>query len=224
MLYQPVSQWHSLHFELLIELVAQKLTELWRFKNLDYFWPGDLVPWPTYLSMSHTGTAHPFHMWTEFGDDMSKRSWVMLDKTDRLTDRQTDRQTNRQTNILAKNCKFWQVISALINTHWLDAVGRKRMHKYWLIDRNSEIETYLFGYQCLSYSTCNRFYLLTHLTVYILDGLHPDFKSFVWNFWQCVDRWRYNMVYNNRSLTRGLTKDIACSNSEQSLLNMLWSK
>ena len=48
--------------------------------------------------MSHTGTAHPFHMWTKFGDDMSKRSWVMLDKTDRLTDRQTDRQTNRQTN------------------------------------------------------------------------------------------------------------------------------
>ena len=60
------------------------------------------MPWPTYLSMSHTGTAHPFHMWTKFGDDMSKRSWVMLDKTDRLTDRQTDRQTNRQTNILAK--------------------------------------------------------------------------------------------------------------------------
>ena len=110
MLYQPVSQWHSLHFELMIELVAQKLTELWRFKIWPIFWPGDLVPWPTYLSMSHTGTAHPFHMWTKFGDDMSKRSWVMLDKTDRLSNRQTDRQTNRQTNILAKNCKFWQVI------------------------------------------------------------------------------------------------------------------
>ena len=26
------------------------------------------------------------------------------------TNRQTDRQTNRQTNILAKNCKFWQVM------------------------------------------------------------------------------------------------------------------
>ena len=57
------------------------------------FLPGDLVPWPTYLSMSHTGTADPFHMWTKFGDDMSKRSWVMLDKTDRLTDRQTDKRT-----------------------------------------------------------------------------------------------------------------------------------
>ena len=49
----------------------------------------------------------------------------MLDKTDRLTDRQTDKRTylqisskfwqvtNRQTNILAKNCKFWQVIKPL---------------------------------------------------------------------------------------------------------------
>ena len=27
-------------------------------------------------------------MWTKFGDDMSKRSRVMLDKTDRQTDRQ----------------------------------------------------------------------------------------------------------------------------------------
>ena len=88
MFYQAVSQWHSLHFELLIELVAQKLTELWRLKIWSIFWPGDLVPWPTNLSMSHTGTAHPFYMWTKFGDDMSKRSWVMLDKTDRQTDRQ----------------------------------------------------------------------------------------------------------------------------------------
>ena len=58
--------------------------------------------------MSHTGTAHPFHMWTKFGDDMSKRSWVMLDKTDRLTDRQTDRQTDKRTYL--PKCKFWQVM------------------------------------------------------------------------------------------------------------------
>ena len=49
-------------------------------------------------------------MWTKFGDDMSKRSWVMLDKTDRLTDRQTDRQTDKPTNEhTCQNCKFWQV-------------------------------------------------------------------------------------------------------------------
>ena len=34
-------------------------------------------------------------MWTKFGDDMSKRSWVMLDKTDR----QTDREMNGQSEI-----------------------------------------------------------------------------------------------------------------------------
>ena len=62
--------------------------------------------------MSHTGTAHPFHMWTKFGDDMSKRSWVMLDKTDRQTDSQTDRQTDKRTYL--PNCKFWQVITRQI--------------------------------------------------------------------------------------------------------------
>ena len=59
--------------------------------------------------MSHTGTAHPFHIWTKFGDDMSKRSWVMLDKTDRLTDRQTDRQTDERAIgdcVLAKICYY----------------------------------------------------------------------------------------------------------------------
>ena len=59
--------------------------------------------------MLHTGTAYPFHMWTKFGDDMSKRSWVMLDKTDRLTDRQTDRQTDERAIgdcVLAKICLY----------------------------------------------------------------------------------------------------------------------
>ena len=73
-----------LHFELLIDVQAKKLTEL---RQWPIFWPRDLVPWPTYLSMLLTGTADPIHMWTKFGDDMSKLSWVMLDKTDRQTDR-----------------------------------------------------------------------------------------------------------------------------------------
>ena len=43
----------------------------------------------TYLFVNVTyWIAHPFHLWTKFGDDMSKRSRVMLDKTDRQTDRQ----------------------------------------------------------------------------------------------------------------------------------------
>ena len=34
------------HFELLIDVLAEKLTELWRFKNLTYF----LTSWPNYLT------------------------------------------------------------------------------------------------------------------------------------------------------------------------------
>ena len=40
--------------------------------------------------MLHTGTADPLHIWAKFGDDMSQRSWVMLDKTDRQTDKRTN--------------------------------------------------------------------------------------------------------------------------------------
>ena len=111
MLYQPVSQWHSLHFELLIELVAQKLTELWRFKNLAYFltwWPSSM----TYLFVNVTYWIMSY-AW---------QNWQTNRQTDRKTDRQTDKRTylpkckfwqvtNRQTNILAKNCKFWQVMT-----------------------------------------------------------------------------------------------------------------
>ena len=35
----------SLHFEFLFDVLAQKLTELWRFQNLTYF----LTSWPDYL-------------------------------------------------------------------------------------------------------------------------------------------------------------------------------
>ena len=37
--------WYSLHFELLIDAVAQILTKLLQFQNLTYF----LASWPTYL-------------------------------------------------------------------------------------------------------------------------------------------------------------------------------
>ena len=108
MLYQPVSQSHSLHFELLIELVAQKLTELWRFKNLAYFWTW----WPssmTYLFVNVTYwncSPIPYvdQVWWWYVKAFMSYAWQNWQ-----TNRQTDRQTNRQTNILAKNCKFWQV-------------------------------------------------------------------------------------------------------------------
>ena len=40
------SQSNFLHFELLIDAVAKKLTELWHFQNLTYF----LTSWPSYLT------------------------------------------------------------------------------------------------------------------------------------------------------------------------------
>ena len=111
MLYQTVSQWHSLHFELFIELVAKKLTELWRFKNLAYFltwWPSSL----TYLFVNVTYWNYspiPYvdQVWWWYVKAFMSYAWQNWQ-----TNRQTDRQTNRQTNILAKNCKFWQVIKS----------------------------------------------------------------------------------------------------------------
>ena len=47
MLYQPDSQGHSLHFELLIEVLAQNWENYGNFKMWPIFWPGDLVLWPT---------------------------------------------------------------------------------------------------------------------------------------------------------------------------------
>ena len=45
-LYQPDSQGHSLHFELLIVVLAKKLRELWQFQNLAYF----LTWWPSFVT------------------------------------------------------------------------------------------------------------------------------------------------------------------------------
>ena len=49
------SQSNYLHFELLIDVVARKLTELWQFKIWPTFWPRDLVIWPTFLSNELAG-------------------------------------------------------------------------------------------------------------------------------------------------------------------------
>ena len=47
MLYKPDSQGHSLHFELLIEVLAKNWESYGNFKIWLIFWPGDLVLWPT---------------------------------------------------------------------------------------------------------------------------------------------------------------------------------
>ena len=95
------SQVHYLQFELLIDTVAQILTELWQFQNLTYF----LTSWPNYLTFdlhnkwvsSHDQVTHLGQVW-----------WWLVKRCDLYPannihpDRQPDRQTNRQTNILAK--------------------------------------------------------------------------------------------------------------------------
>ena len=116
MLYQPVSQWHSLHVELLIELVAQKLTELWRFKNLAYFltwWPSSM----TYLFVNVTYwncSPIPYvdQVWWWYVKAFMSYAWQNW---------QTDRQMKGQSEIayLPKFPKFDIVIMILpiIMTH-----------------------------------------------------------------------------------------------------------
>ena len=95
----------SLYFEVLFNVLAEKLTELWRFQNLTYF----LTSWPDYL------TFDLYNKWvsTHHQDTHSGQVWWWLVEwcglypasilhLDRQTDRQTDKLTNRQTNILAK--------------------------------------------------------------------------------------------------------------------------
>ena len=103
MLYQPISQWHSLHFELLIELVAKKLTELWRFKNLSYFltwWPSSM----TYLFVNVTYwncSPIPYvdQVWWWYVKAFMSYAWQ-----NGQTNRQTDKRTYLQKlKILASN-------------------------------------------------------------------------------------------------------------------------
>ena len=126
MLCQPISQWHSLHFELLIELVAQKLTELWRFKNLAYFftwWPSSM----TYLFVNVTYwncSPIPYvdQVWWWYVKAFMSYAW-QNGQTNRQADKRTYLQklkilaSNKPTNEhTCQNCKFWQVIIILMQS------------------------------------------------------------------------------------------------------------
>ena len=108
MLYQPVSQWHSLHFELLIELVAQKLTELWRFKNLAYF----LTWWPSSMTYFFVNVTYwncspiPYvdQVWWWYVKAFMSYAWQNW-QTNRQTDRQTDERAIGDC-VLAKICYY----------------------------------------------------------------------------------------------------------------------
>ena len=87
--------------------VTQKLTELRRFLILTFVvtsWP-----WPLTLKRNSDGATTKIHLWTNFGEDISKGSRVIRDLIKRRTNRQTDRQTVKPTylpnfcEILASN-------------------------------------------------------------------------------------------------------------------------
>ena len=68
------------------------------------WWPSSMI----YFFVNVTGISDSIHMWTNFGGHMSKRSRVMLDKTDRLTDKRTNEHTCQ---------KNWQVTTYKARQH-----------------------------------------------------------------------------------------------------------
>ena len=87
------SQSHFQLFELLIDVLAKKLTELWRFQNLTYF----LTSWPSYLTyilVQRTCRNHGLalacdQVWWWLADSFLRFCEISV---------QTNKQTNRQTD------------------------------------------------------------------------------------------------------------------------------
>ena len=98
------SQVHYLHFELLIDSVAQILTSYGNFKIWPTFWPRDPIIWPsTYIINGFLGLTK-IHVWVKFGDDWSNGATCIL-----LTTFRTDKQTKKQSEIayLPKFPNWW---------------------------------------------------------------------------------------------------------------------
>ena len=66
-------------------------------------------PWPLTLKINSDGVATKIHLWTNFGEDISKDSRVIRD----LPKRRTNRQTVKTTHL--PKCKFWQVMTPLLH-------------------------------------------------------------------------------------------------------------
>ena len=63
---------YSLHVELLFDVLAQILRELWLFQRWPTFWPRDLVIWPLTHKNYRVLCCGRLQMWTKFSDDWSK--------------------------------------------------------------------------------------------------------------------------------------------------------
>ena len=104
------SQSNFLRFEPLIDVVAQKLMELWQFQNLTYF----LTSWPSYLTyilVQRTCRNHRLVLaWDQVWwwlADLFLRFCEISVQTNRETNRQTNRDKHDQRTYLPK-CKFGQ--------------------------------------------------------------------------------------------------------------------
>ena len=95
------SQEHALHFELLIDVLAQILGKLWQFKTSTYFLTWWRHLWRHQRQNVHSSFRKQVPYLCQVWCWLLKRCGLYrVDNTQ--TDRQTDRHTNRQTNILAK--------------------------------------------------------------------------------------------------------------------------
>ena len=126
-------------------------------------------------------------MWTKFGDDMSKRSWVMLDKTDRLTDRQTDRQTNQQTNILAN---FFEILASNKQTYRDENITFVVRNNLLILKYFHDVLKYEYGLHGLCTTNYDRLLLyptstggVRNILIYHLLWLENSFPEYlIYNF------------------------------------------
>ena len=136
------SQSNILHFELLIEVLAKKLTELLQFQNLTYFWTW----WRHRWRHQHQKLYRP----SQIQDTYMCQVWFwLLESCDlyRNLNRQTDKQTNRQTvrrtylpklKILAsnkpsnehtcQNCKILASNNYHLISHWTNWALFRRLY------------------------------------------------------------------------------------------------
>ena len=89
--------WNSFKIRSLGYIYLVSIIEKWsfvmklrRFLILTLQWPRDLDLWPLTLKRNSDGAATTIHLWTNFGEEISKGSRVIRDIIKKRTNRQTD--------------------------------------------------------------------------------------------------------------------------------------
>ena len=151
------SQFNYLHFELLIDTVARKLTELWQFQNLTYF----LTSWPSYLTYILVQRTCRNHGLVLACDQV----WWWLTESF-LWFCEISVQTNRQTNTTNEHtCQNFFVISVTGSLIcYLDSQFNY-LHFELLIDTVARKLTELWQFQNLTYFLTSWPSYLTYILV-----------------------------------------------------------